>query len=81
MEEIASLPDVTGETILRVDGADYRIHEDGRLEHLYWPKGEKTEFEDGGWFQFEGRAYAIRDGKLREVSSSEILAEILEAEE
>ena len=80
MEEIASLPDVTGETILRVRGVDYRI-EDGRLVHLYWPKGEKTEFEDGQWFQFGGQAYAVRDGKLRAVSPAEILADVLEEEE
>ena len=76
-EEIATLPDVTPETILRVEGADYRIHEDGRLEHLYWPKGEKTEFEEGEWFQFEGRAYCVRNGKLRGVSAAEILAAVL----
>ena len=80
-EEIATLPRVTEDTILRVDGADYRIHEDGRLEHLYWPKGEKTEFEEGERFQFDGRAYSIRDGRLREVSPAEILAEVLEEEE
>ena len=79
-EEIATLPEVTPETILRVSGADYRIHEGGRLEHLYWPKGEKTEFEEGEWFQFEGRAYSLRDGSLREVSAAEILTEILEEE-
>jgi hypothetical protein len=80
-EEIATLPEVTPETILRVEGADYRIHEDGRLEHLYWPKGEKTEFEEGEWFRFGGRAYCVRDGRLREVTSAEILAEVLEEEE
>ena len=78
-EEIAALPEVTEETILRVRGDDYRI-EDGRLKHLYFPEGEKTEFEEGEWFQFEGRAYSIRDGRLREVSAAEILAEILEEE-
>ena len=79
-EEIASLPEVTSETILRVNGADYRIHEDGQLVHLYWPKGEKTEFDEGEWLQFEERAYCVRDGKLRGVSASEILAEVLEEE-
>lgn len=76
-EEIATLPEVTEETILRVNGADYRI-EEGRLRHLYWPKGEKTEFEDREWFQFQGRAYYIRDGKLQEVPVAEILADVLE---
>lgn len=79
-EEIAALPEVTTETILRCRGCDYRI-EDGRLVHLYWPKGEKTEFEDGEWFQFGGRAHAIHDGKLREVPSKEILGAVLEEEE
>jgi hypothetical protein len=78
--EIASLAEVTTETILRVRGADYRI-EDGRLRHLYWPAGEKTEFEVGRWFQFEGRAYCVRDGELRSVRSSSILASVLEEEE
>jgi hypothetical protein len=78
--EIASLPEVTPETILRVRGADYRI-EDGRLRHLYWPKGEKAEFEEGQWFQFGGRAHCIRDGKLRAVRSSSILASFLNEEE
>lgn len=77
-EQIAALPEVTEETILRVDGADYRIREDGRLEHLYWPKGEKTEFAEGERFQFGGRAYCVWDGRLREVTSAEILAKVLE---
>ncbi|MDG6898800.1 MAG: hypothetical protein JRN24_03575, partial [Nitrososphaerota archaeon] len=79
-EEIVSLPEVTEETILRVRGADYRI-EDGRLRHLYWPKGEKTEFEEGERFQFDGRAYCIRDGRLQAVRSSAILASLLQEEE
>jgi len=78
--EIASLPEVTSETILRVRGTDFRI-EDGRLRHLYWPSGEKTEFQDGQWFQFEGRAYCIRDGGLRAVRPSALLAEVLAEEE
>jgi vacuolar-type H+-ATPase subunit I/STV1 len=75
--EIASLPEVTTETVLRVNGDDYRIREDGSLEHLYWPKGKKTEFEEGQWFQFGGRAYCITDGRLRAVRPSAILAEVL----
>jgi hypothetical protein len=78
--EIASLPEVTEETILRVNGRDYRI-EDGRLTHLYFPDGEKTDFEDGQWFQFGGRAYCVRDGNLRSVRPSAILAEFLDEEE
>ena len=78
-EEITTLPEVTPETILRVRGDDYRI-EDGRLHHLYWPKGEKTEIEEGQWFQFEGQAYCIREGKLRAVRPSSILANFLEEE-
>jgi hypothetical protein len=78
-EEIAALPEVTEETILRCNGKDYRI-EDGRLVHLYWPKGEKTEFEEGEWFQFEGRAYCIESGELRGVSDESILAEVLNGE-
>ena len=78
-EEIAELPEVTEGAIFRVRGTDYRI-EDGRLVHLYWPKGEKTDFEEGRWFQFAGRAYAVRNGKLCEVSPAEILAEVLEEE-
>ena len=77
--EIESLPEVTTETILRVRGADYRI-EDGKLRHLYWPPGEKTEFEEGQWFQFGERAYCVRDGELRSVRSSSILASVLEEE-
>ena len=79
-EEIGSLPEVTEETILRVRGADYRI-EGGKLRHLYWPKGEKIEFAEGERFQFGGRAYCVRDGRLRGVSASEILAEVLGKEE
>lgn len=78
--EIESLPEVDSETILRVRGADYRI-EEGRLKHLYWPNGEKTEFEEGQWFRFEGRASCVRDGELRAVRSSSILASVLEEEE
>jgi actin-related protein len=78
-EEIAALPEVTEETILRCNGSDYRI-EDGRLVHLYWPKGEKTEVEEGEWFQFEGRAYCIESGELRGVSDESILAEVLDGE-
>jgi hypothetical protein len=78
--KIAALPEVTSETILRVRGVDYRI-EDGRLRHLYWPKGEKAEFEEGQWFQFVGRAYCVRDGQLRAVRSSSILASVLNEEE
>ena len=74
--EIGSLPEVTTETILRVNGADYRI-EDGRLRHLYWPKGEKIDFEEGARFQFEGRAYCVRGGELRAVQPSAILASVL----
>jgi hypothetical protein len=77
---IASLPAVTSDTILRVRGVDYRI-EDGRLRHLYWPKGEKTEAEEGQWFQFEGRAYCIRDDRLQAVRSSSLLAHVLGEEE
>lgn len=74
--EIASLPEVTTETILRVSGTDYRI-EDGQLRHLYWPKGEKTEFDEGERFRLDGRAYFIRDGRLQAVRSSAILASVL----
>jgi hypothetical protein len=79
-EEIAALPEVTEETILRCNGSDYRI-EDGRLVHLYWPKGEKTEFDEDQWFQFEGRAYCVRDGELRAIRQSAILASVLDEEE
>ena len=79
-EEIATLPEVTEETILRVRGDDYHI-ENGRLKHLYFPDGDKTDFEEGEWFRFGGRAYCVRDGRLREVTSAEILAEVLEEEE
>jgi len=70
--EVALLPEVTPETTLRVRGADYRI-EDGRLQHLYWPEGEKTEFDEGQWFQFDGRAYCVQGGKLCEIQPSAIL--------
>jgi hypothetical protein len=79
--EIETLPEVTSETILRVNGTDYRLRDDGSLEHLYWPKGEKIEFEGGQWFQFGGRAYCIREGKLLAVRPSAILAEVLDEEE
>lgn len=78
--EIASLTEVNAETILRVRGVDYRI-EGGRLRHLYWPSGEKTEFEEGAWFEFEARAYCIRAGELRAVRPSAILASVLDEEE
>jgi hypothetical protein len=78
--EIASLPEVTTETILRVNGTDYRI-EDGRLRHLYFPNGEKTDFEEGEWFQFDGRAYCVQDGELRAVRWASILAAVLDEEE
>ena len=78
--EIASLPEVTEDTILRVNGRDYRI-KGGRLRHLYFPDGEKIDFEDGQWFQFGGRAYCVRDGNLRSVRPSAILAEFLDEEE
>jgi hypothetical protein len=78
--EIESLPEVTTETILRVRDADYRI-EDGRLRHIYWPKGEKTEFDEGQWFQFDGRAHYVRDGQLRTVRQSVVLASVLNEEE
>jgi len=81
MREIAALPEVTTETILRVRGTDYRISEEGCLVHLYWPKGEKTEFEEDEWFQFGGRAYRIEDGRLNEVPSARILAEVLNGED
>jgi hypothetical protein len=74
--EIESLPEVTVDTILRIRGVDYRI-EDGRLIHLYWPEGQKTEFADGQWFQFGGRAYRIHDRRLRAISASTILAKLL----
>jgi hypothetical protein len=79
--EVDALPEVTSETILRVRGTDYRISEEGRLVHLYWPKGEKTEIEEGEWFQFGGRAYRIEDGRLSEVQSATILAEVLSGED
>lgn len=78
--EIASLPEVTDDSILRVNGRDYRI-KDGRLRHLYFPDGEKIDFEDGQWFQFGGRAHCVRDGELRAVRPSAILAEFLQEEE
>lgn len=79
-EQVGALPEVTAETILRCQGRDYQV-QDGRLVHLYWPEGEKTEFEDGEWFQFEGHAYAIREGRLREVPPKEILGSVLEEKE
>jgi hypothetical protein len=74
--QIATLPEVTTQTILRIRGVDYRIEND-RLIHLYWPKGERTTFEDGQWFQFGGRAYRVHDGKLRAIPTSTILARVL----
>lgn len=78
---IAGLPEVTTDTVLRVRGRDYRIHPDGQLEHVYWPSGEKTDFEDGQWFRFGGRAYRISDGLLRPVPVSTVLASYLGEEE
>lgn len=78
--EIASLPEVASDSILRVNGTDYRI-QNGELRHLYWPKGEKTDFEEGERFQFGGRAYFIRSGRLQAVHSSAILASLLQEEE
>jgi hypothetical protein len=78
--EIETLPEVTSETILRVNGRDYRI-EEGQLRHLYFPNGEKTEYEAGEWFQFDGQAYCVHNGELRVVRSSSILASVLDEEE
>jgi len=80
VREVAGLPEVTSETILRVEGTDYRV-EGGRLVHLYWPEGEKTELEDGQWFRFDGRPYRVHDGKLQPVRSSTILARVLGEED
>ena len=79
--EIQSLPEVSTETILRVNGTDYRISDAGELVHLYWPEGEKTEFQVGERFQYGGRAYCIRGGKLEAVRSSTLLAKVLGEED
>jgi hypothetical protein len=76
-QQIAALPEVTPQTILRIRGVDYRVNERGELIHLYWPKGLKTEFEDGQWFRFGGHAYRIHAGELRWVPPSKILARLL----
>jgi hypothetical protein len=78
--ETARLPEVPSGAILRVDGIDYRISEDG-LTHVYWPKGEKVEVEEGERFRFAGRAYSIRGGSLRPVPASAILARLLGEED
>jgi hypothetical protein len=78
--EVARLPEVPSGAILRVNGVDYRISEDG-LVHVYWPKGEKTEVEEGERFRFAGRAYSIRGGSLRPVPASAILARLLGEED
>ena len=80
-DRVRALPTVTVETILRVNGKDYRITEKGDLVHLYWPKGEKTPFEEGARFQFAGRAYCIRGRRLLSVPSSTLLAELLGEQE
>lgn len=79
-ERIASLREVTSQTIIRVRGADYRI-EDGRLIHLYWPSGEKTDFEEGQWFRIGRRAYKVAEGRLFAVRAPTILASYLREEE
>lgn len=78
--KVASLPEVTTGSIVRVRGTDYRITEDGRLVWLWFPKGQKAEFEDGQWFRFGGRAYRIHDGELSAVPPSTILTHLLDRE-
>jgi hypothetical protein len=78
--EIARLPEVRPGAILRVNGVDYRISEDG-LAHVYWPKGEKIEVEEGERFRFAGCAYSILGGTLRPVPASAILARLLGEED
>lgn len=80
-ERIRALPQVTEETILRVNGDDYRVSGKGGLVHLYWPKGEKTPFEEGARFQFAGRAYCIRGVRLQPIPTSTLLAELLGEED
>jgi hypothetical protein len=75
-EEIEGLPEVSTGTILRCDGWDYRF-EEGKLVHVYFPEGEKTEFEDGEPFQFGGRAYCIRNRALERVHAATLLARVL----
>jgi hypothetical protein len=80
-EQIESLREVTTDTILRVDGTDFRFSDTGDLVHLYWPKGEKTEFAEGEPFQHGGRAYCIRHGRLEAVRSATLLAKVLGEED
>jgi hypothetical protein len=74
--EIVSLPEVTVETVLRCDGRDYRLSKDG-LVHVYFPQGEKIEFEDSAPFRFEGRAYCIKNRALAHVPASSIFGRVL----
>jgi hypothetical protein len=78
--EIARLPEVRSGAILRVNGDDYRLSDNG-LVHVYWPKGEKIEVEEGERFRFGGRPYCIRGGSLRPVPTSAILARLLGEED
>jgi hypothetical protein len=78
--EVARLTEVRSGAILRVQGVDYRISEKG-LDHVYFPAGEKTELAPGQWFRFGGRAYRVRDGRLREVPTAAILARLLGEED
>lgn len=75
-DRVGTLPEVTADSILRVRGHDYRI-EAGRLIHLYWPSGQRTELEDSQWFRVGGRAYKIADGRLLAVPASTVLASYL----
>lgn len=77
---IGRLPEVRTGAILRVNGVDYRLTDNG-LVHVYWPKGEKIELEEGDLFRFNGRPYCIRGGSLRPISASAILARLLGEEE
>jgi hypothetical protein len=75
--EVQSFPEIEEDGLLRVRGRDYRLSSERGLVHVHWPKGEKSAFGEGEWFQFGGRAYRVRHERLESVPSSAILAKFL----
>jgi hypothetical protein len=79
--EIEALPEIEDEGLVRVSGKDYRMTSENGLVHVYWPDGPKSDLGEGQTFQFGGRAYCVRESRLRKVSPESILSRLLPRED
>lgn len=66
--------------IFRVRGVDYRVI-DGVPTHCFFPKGPRTDLEDGAFLRCGESLFQFVDGKPRPLSPAQTLAAMMEIEE